>query len=261
MLQQMIERDSLECISVTGCLDRDGNVMAAECSRKIDQWGDTLAVGTLFEVCERPHFFDHALDAVRQVLGTGVFEFEVLHDTRDGRVLGDRPQPTRVRADVARRRSGESTTSALVPIGDRPGGHRSTIPNPSTTPLDDGDAVRCRGRRPAGVVPRSTRRWARGDLAAAQAEDKRDVLVARPGARFRARDVDAAAPRRLDQALRRIDSSRPEPRRPQAFVWPLTVTYSGVSEGVPPARPVRTHSWSFTEAAMIRGNTRAFQSM
>ncbi len=84
MLQQMIERNSVECISVTGCLDRDGNVMAAGCSRKIDQWGDTLAVGTLFEVCDQPPFFDHALDATRQMLGTGVFELEVLHDRETG---------------------------------------------------------------------------------------------------------------------------------------------------------------------------------
>lgn len=84
MLQQMIERDSLECISVTGCLDRGGNVTAAGCSRKTDQWGDALSVGTVFEACEQPHFFDHALDATRQMLGTGVFELEVLHDRETG---------------------------------------------------------------------------------------------------------------------------------------------------------------------------------
>ena len=79
---------ALDCVSITGCLDRDDTVLAASTSRKVDQWGRGLAIGTVFEFAEPPHFFDHAVEAVRQVLGTGVFEFEVLSDPETGEYWG-----------------------------------------------------------------------------------------------------------------------------------------------------------------------------
>jgi predicted ATP-grasp superfamily ATP-dependent carboligase len=88
IVQQMIDRPSLDCVSITGCLGRDGELLAASTSRKVDQWGTGLSIGTVFEVCERPAFFDHAIDAVQRVLGTGIFEFEVLTDLDSGEYWG-----------------------------------------------------------------------------------------------------------------------------------------------------------------------------
>lgn len=88
IVQEMIDRASLDCVSITGCLGRDGEVLAVTTSRKIDQWGTGLSIGTVFEVCERPTFFEHAIDAVQRVLGSGVFEFEVLADLETGEYWG-----------------------------------------------------------------------------------------------------------------------------------------------------------------------------
>ena len=88
IVQKMIERDDLDCVSITGYLDRDGTVLAANTSRKTDQWGTGLSIGTGFEVCDRPIFFDEAVDAVRRILGSGVFDFEVLFDRTTGEMWG-----------------------------------------------------------------------------------------------------------------------------------------------------------------------------
>ena len=88
ILQEMIDRPSLDCVSITGCLDRDGEVLAVNTSRKIDQWGTGLSIGTVFETCERRAFSDRAIDAVKRVLGSGVFEFEILTDLDTGEYWG-----------------------------------------------------------------------------------------------------------------------------------------------------------------------------
>lgn len=84
LLQHFLVGDTLECVSITGCFDRAGDLLAAGCSRNVARWGDGLAIGTLFEVPPRPAFFDEALEAVREVLGCGIFELEVLFDRTTG---------------------------------------------------------------------------------------------------------------------------------------------------------------------------------
>lgn len=84
LLQHFLVRDQLDCVSITGCFDRAGNLLAAGCSRNVARWGDGLAIGTMFEVPRRPAFFDEALEAVREVLGCGIFELEVLFDRATG---------------------------------------------------------------------------------------------------------------------------------------------------------------------------------
>lgn len=84
MVQRYIVGDGLDCVSITGYVDRSGDVLAAGCSRNVDRWGDGLSIGTVFEVALRPAFFDDALDAVRQLLWCGMFELEVLTDRSTG---------------------------------------------------------------------------------------------------------------------------------------------------------------------------------
>lgn len=88
LVQKLIERDALECISLSGCLDRDGNLLAVSASRKTDQWGTGLSIGTEFEIWDRPFFLDKSIDAVRRILGCGVFEFEVLVDVATEELWG-----------------------------------------------------------------------------------------------------------------------------------------------------------------------------
>lgn len=71
-------------VSVTGFIDGEGVARAVGCSRKVSQWGGRLGIGTMFEMVDPPLFLEHALDAVRHVLGVGIFELEVLHDRESG---------------------------------------------------------------------------------------------------------------------------------------------------------------------------------
>ncbi len=87
MLQVMLIGDSIECISITGCLGRDGELLGSGTIRKLGQWGGSLAIGTRFEVVDPPSFTQHAIDVVRSVLGTGIFELEVLVDRSSGRYV------------------------------------------------------------------------------------------------------------------------------------------------------------------------------
>ena len=84
LVQKMMTGRDVECMSVTGCLGRDGTLLASGTIRKVDQWGSPLAIGTVFEVTTPPTFFAHAVETVAQVLGTGIFEFEVLTDRASG---------------------------------------------------------------------------------------------------------------------------------------------------------------------------------
>jgi predicted ATP-grasp superfamily ATP-dependent carboligase len=80
MLQQMITGEAVEVTSVTGFVDVAGGVHGVDCCRKTGQWGGPLAVGTAFEAIDPPPALDHVIEAVRSVLRSAIFEFEVLHD-------------------------------------------------------------------------------------------------------------------------------------------------------------------------------------
>ena len=84
LVQKVITGKHIEVISITGCLDRDGRVTASSCSRKTGQWGGNLGIGMTFEVTNPPPFFEHALEAVAEVLRGGVFELEVLANRATG---------------------------------------------------------------------------------------------------------------------------------------------------------------------------------
>jgi D-aspartate ligase len=84
LLQRYHELGTVEVISVSGCLDGDGTVLALSHSRKVSQLPRRLGVGTMFEPTAPPSFSAAAVDAVREVLGSGVFELEVLVDKATG---------------------------------------------------------------------------------------------------------------------------------------------------------------------------------
>ena len=80
LVQKIVGGNDSEVISVTGCLGRDGDVLALGFSRKLTQWQGALGIGTMFEVVDQPGFADRAVELVREVLGSGIFEFEVIVD-------------------------------------------------------------------------------------------------------------------------------------------------------------------------------------
>jgi D-aspartate ligase len=84
MLQRYYDLGTVDVISVSGCLDADGAVLALHHSRKITQAPARLGVGTMFEPIGRQPFTDAAVDAVRRLLGSGLFELEVLVDRTTG---------------------------------------------------------------------------------------------------------------------------------------------------------------------------------
>ena len=88
LLQQFLDVEDLEVISVTGFLDESGEPLALDHSRKVRQWPPTVGVGTHFVSEPAPEFSNHAVRTVQQILGTGIFEFEVLFDRRQGRYWG-----------------------------------------------------------------------------------------------------------------------------------------------------------------------------
>jgi D-aspartate ligase len=83
MLQRYRDRGTVDVISISGCLD-DGDVLALHHSRKITQAPARLGVGTMFEPVGPQPFTDAAIDVVRRVLGSGLFELEVLVDRSTG---------------------------------------------------------------------------------------------------------------------------------------------------------------------------------
>jgi len=88
LLQELVEVDELEVISVSGCLGRSGEVLALDHSKKVRLWPPKLGIGSLFIAEEPQPFTDHAVAAVQQILGSGIFEFEVLFDRASGRYWG-----------------------------------------------------------------------------------------------------------------------------------------------------------------------------
>jgi D-aspartate ligase len=77
VLQRYYDLGTVDVISISGCLD-SGEVLALHHSRKITQAPARLGVGTMFQPVEPQRFTDAAVDVVRRVIGTGLFELEVL---------------------------------------------------------------------------------------------------------------------------------------------------------------------------------------
>ena len=80
VLQRYHQLGSVDVVSVTGCLAPDGELLGVGHSRKVSQSPRRFGVGTMFEPLPHQPFTDAAVEAVRQVLGSGVFELEVLVD-------------------------------------------------------------------------------------------------------------------------------------------------------------------------------------
>ncbi|MFW2336135.1 hypothetical protein [Ilumatobacter sp.] len=88
LVQKLLDSDEHEVVSVTGVLGIDGEVLAVGHSRKLGRWPGRLGVGTIFEPTDPEPFTDHALDAVRSLLGRGIFELEVVVHRPTGEYWG-----------------------------------------------------------------------------------------------------------------------------------------------------------------------------
>ena len=88
---------------------------AARCSQSPRR----LGVGTMFEPIAEQPFTDAAVDAVRAVLVRACSSSRCSSTGRTGRVLGRRPQPPRLRADLARHRARQRPPGAVVPSRSR----------------------------------------------------------------------------------------------------------------------------------------------
>jgi D-aspartate ligase len=84
IVQGYHELGTVDVVSLTGCLDTDGSVLAFDHCRKVSQSPRRLGVGTMFEPVVEPSFARAALEAIRGVLGSGLFELEVLVDRTTG---------------------------------------------------------------------------------------------------------------------------------------------------------------------------------
>lgn len=84
LLQAFHEPGTVDVVSVSGCLDTEGRLVALSHSRKMEQWPPRLGIGTRFEATPPHPFTEAAVEAARQLLGAGVFELELLVDRRTG---------------------------------------------------------------------------------------------------------------------------------------------------------------------------------
>lgn len=80
ILQRYFPPTQIDVVSIAGCLGRTGEVIALGHCRKLRAWPPGLGVGTRFESLGPQPFTEQGLDAVRGILGTGLFELEVLVD-------------------------------------------------------------------------------------------------------------------------------------------------------------------------------------
>jgi hypothetical protein len=84
IVQRYHDLGTVDVISLTGCLDVDGTVLALGHCRKVSQSPRRLGVGTRFQPVPEPPFAASAVEAIRAVLGSGLFELEVLVDRTTG---------------------------------------------------------------------------------------------------------------------------------------------------------------------------------
>lgn len=88
LVQHYYELGTMDVVSVSGYMARDGSVRALSHSRKVSQSPRRLGVGTMFEPVGHQPFTAAAVDAVHQLLGTGIFELEVIVDRQSGEYWG-----------------------------------------------------------------------------------------------------------------------------------------------------------------------------
>jgi predicted ATP-grasp superfamily ATP-dependent carboligase len=85
LVQHYHELGTVDVVSVSGYLGQDGRLVALSHSRKVSQSPRRLGVGTMFEpLARRLPYTEHAVEAVRAVLGAGVFELEILVERQSG---------------------------------------------------------------------------------------------------------------------------------------------------------------------------------
>lgn len=84
LLQHYHELGTVDVISVSGYLAQDGSLVALNHCRKLSQSPRRLGVGTMFEQVGAQPFTEAAVEAVREVIGTGIFELEVLVEKGTG---------------------------------------------------------------------------------------------------------------------------------------------------------------------------------
>ena len=84
LLQRYHDLGTVDVISISGYLAQDGSLVALNHCRKLSQSPPRLGVGTMFEQVGKQPFTDVAIEAVREVMGTGIFELEVLVDKATG---------------------------------------------------------------------------------------------------------------------------------------------------------------------------------
>jgi predicted ATP-grasp superfamily ATP-dependent carboligase len=84
MLQRYHPPERTTVISLSGCLDRDGEPVSLSACAKHGQWPRRLGTGTIFEPHPLPAFTESAIAAVKALLERGIFELEVLVDRETG---------------------------------------------------------------------------------------------------------------------------------------------------------------------------------
>jgi D-aspartate ligase len=89
IVQRYYELGTVEVVSISGYLAGDGSLRALSHARKVSQSPRRLGVGTMFEPIDAQPFTERAIATTRHVLGTGIFEFEVIVDraTSEARAL------------------------------------------------------------------------------------------------------------------------------------------------------------------------------
>ena len=83
LMQRYYDVGTIDIVSISGCL-AGGEVLALHHSRKVSQAPARLGVGSMFEAIGPQPFTAAAVEAVRSVLGSGIFELEVLVERATG---------------------------------------------------------------------------------------------------------------------------------------------------------------------------------
>lgn len=84
LVQEYLAPERYDVVSVSGHLDVRGRAEAVNYARKRAFWPTRTGIGTLFERIPEPPFGEHAVEAASRVLGSGIFELEVLVDRASG---------------------------------------------------------------------------------------------------------------------------------------------------------------------------------
>ena len=119
IVQRYHDLGTVDVVSLTGCLDVDGAVLALGHCRKVSQSPRRLGVGTMFEPIPEPPFAAAAVEAVQAVLGSGLFELEVLVDRTTGEYWAIDLNPRafgQISLDIA---LGQRPPSPVVRVGHR----------------------------------------------------------------------------------------------------------------------------------------------